>query len=473
MMKNTRSLILFLLIIHFVDIIEAENLVKRKNQIIKSKSSRDTIDCSLTYLTTIEGYNVWLHDSSGAIIFRAKMAIDADGSPRAYGPNDSGLDWTANAGYTGNWWGVVTDINGDPVIQGPGDPYPGMYVSTTSLVCAGYAETDPRRYVDSENVPYIALPYSLQSLCGISMGDFVYVRNTLNDSTSYAYLADTGPSGKLGEGSILLADRLGINSNPRTGGVSQPVIDYVIFPQSGYGNGTCLDSTQIDSLAEVFLINAGGYSLPDCIDLHPLLDCANAISLSCGQTYYGSSSSEPSFVGTYGCNTWTETGPERIHSITMQDNGSITATISGFTGDLDVYILASCDPNDCVGSVSSSEAVFMNAIAGHTYYIVVDADDGSGSAYDLTITCTSTTENDIINNLDGNIKIYLSDYGNVLNIESEDDWIKEVVIYNTLGKTIFTTYGTNRVDLSTLSTGIYYARIITRSNHLKRYKFFK
>ena len=84
------------------------------------------INCNLTYLTTIENFDVYTHNQSGAILYRAKFAVDADGSPRAYGPNDSGLDWTANAGYPGNWWGVVTDINGDPVIQGAGDPYPGM-----------------------------------------------------------------------------------------------------------------------------------------------------------------------------------------------------------------------------------------------------------------------------------------------------------------------------------------------------------
>ncbi len=127
-----------------------------------------------------------------------------------------------------------------------------------------------------------------------------------------------------------------------------------------------------------------------CAD--PILDCPNAIALDCGVTYSGPSSSTPSEVGSYGCNTWTETGPERVHSITPATSGTLMVEISNFTGDLDVYILGSCDPMDCLGTVASSSATYTNAVAGETYYIVVDADDGSGSAYDLVVTCPPASE---------------------------------------------------------------------------------
>ncbi|MBL4736266.1 MAG: hypothetical protein JKY18_13175 [Flavobacteriales bacterium] len=305
------------------------------------------LNCNLTYLTTIENFEVYQHDSSGAILYRARFAVDADGSPRAYGPNNSGLDWTANAGSPGNWWGIVTDINGNPVIQGSGDPYPGMYVSTTSLVQSGYLDTNPLRYVDSENIPYIAMPSSLQSLANISKGDLAYVKNITNGNVSFAYLADTGPGGKLGEGSMYLATALGINNSPKSGGTSQGIIDYIVFPQSGFGNGTHLSTTEIDSIGLIELMAAGGLDLPDCLDsVLPSLNCSNAIPLISGVTYSGASSSAASIISTFGCNNWTETGPERVHSIVTCGNGTITATISNFTGDLDVYILGSCDPFD-------------------------------------------------------------------------------------------------------------------------------
>ncbi|MCB0539731.1 MAG: N-acetylmuramoyl-L-alanine amidase, partial [Bacteroidetes bacterium] len=129
-----------------------------------------------------------------------------------------------------------------------------------------------------------------------------------------------------------------------------------------------------------------------------VLDCSSAVALSCGVSYSGSASSASSNVGTYGCNNWTETGPERVHTITPTTSGTITATISNFTGDLDVYILGSCDASDCLGTVSSSSATYNNAVAGHTYYVVVDADDGSGSAYNLIVNCANEQHDFTLNN---------------------------------------------------------------------------
>ncbi len=123
----------------------------------------------------------------------------------------------------------------------------------------------------------------------------------------------------------------------------------------------------------------------------PVLDCQNAVALTCGVTYSGGASTAPSAISTYGCNFWTETGPERVHTIVADGNGKLKASLTNYTGDLDVYILGSCDPNDCLGTVYPDSAVVSNAVAGSTYYVVVDADDGSGSAYDLVVTCASTT----------------------------------------------------------------------------------
>ncbi len=429
-------------------------------------------DCNLTYLTTIENFDVYTHNPSGAIIYRAKFAVDADGSPRAYGPNDSGLDWTANAGYPGNWWGIVTDINGDPIIQGPGDPYPGMYVSSTSLVQSGYSNSNPLRYVDSENIPFIALPSALLSLANISLGDLVYVRNTITGLTSFAYFVDGGPSGKLGEGSMFLASAIGLNNSPKTGGTSQPIIDYVVFPQSGLGQGTHLTLSQINSMGQTELTAAGGSSLPNCLDsLLPSLDCSNTIPLSCGVMYSGTSSVSSSLVETYSCNSWTETGPERVHSIIPGANGTITATISNFTGDLDVYILGSCDASDCLGIVSSSSATYAGAIAGNTYYIVVDADDGSGSAYDILVTCPTTTNTgDFLNSK--NIELYPNPTSGLLRIYSKNQNLEKLIIMDALGKVIETLSLNNSelINIDKYKAGIYFFKII---NNVQNSTFFK
>ncbi len=117
------------------------------------------------------------------------------------------------------------------------------------------------------------------------------------------------------------------------------------------------------------------------------LDCSDAVTLTCGVSYHGESSTAQSGVDSYGCNDWSETGPERVHTITPSTNGPITVTLSNFTGDLDVFILGACNPAYCLGEVFSDYATYDNAVAGETYYIVVDSDDGSGSAYDIIVDC--------------------------------------------------------------------------------------
>ncbi len=144
-----------------------------------------------------------------------------------------------------------------------------------------------------------------------------------------------------------------------------------------------------DSFALANFIAIQNYLGQPCIgNTTNVLRCDSSITLQCGDSYTGLTSTDSSYVKTYGCNSWTETGPERVHTITLQDSGSIAATISNFTGDLDVYILSNCNANDCIGNVYGKSALYKNAPPG-TYYIVVDSDNGSGSGYDLLVNCTN------------------------------------------------------------------------------------
>ncbi|MBS1634474.1 MAG: T9SS type A sorting domain-containing protein [Bacteroidetes bacterium] len=230
------------------------------------------VSCSLTYERTLQGFDVYIHNPSGATMYRAKMYIDADGSPRAYGPNNSGLDYTANAGYTGNWWALVTDASGNPILQGASDPYPGMYVSTTSLVNSHYASANPLRYVNSETVPFIAMPTNVLASGNIIVGDVAYVYNTTTGQSCFAIYADAGNTTSIGEASILTASLVGVNPNVRTGGTSAGIIDYVVFPHSGFGQGYIPTIAQIDSIGNARLYGAtvGGPCIVSC--LGPMFD---------------------------------------------------------------------------------------------------------------------------------------------------------------------------------------------------------
>ena len=162
------------------------------------------------------------------VVWTAGMAIDADGAPDAYGPSwQPGRDALANAGRPGNWWALATDSNGEPLLNDQ-----GYYVSKTALVDSRYPSGDQRRYVDASRVPYLALGRDVLQGYGAALGDLAVA--VYKGAWSPAIVADIAPRGHRGEGSIALADALGIPSDPRRGGVSDGVT-YLLWPGSRTG----------------------------------------------------------------------------------------------------------------------------------------------------------------------------------------------------------------------------------------------
>lgn len=125
------------------------------------------------------------------VYMRAGMAIDADGSPRARQIDPTGQTQTSMR------YGDGSSIN-------------------------------------AEVVPYMVLPGGQYSQFGIKLGDMCLVRNRENGRMSIAVFADVGPRHKRGEGSIALAEELGINPSPTRGGTTKPNIEYLVLPGSGY-----------------------------------------------------------------------------------------------------------------------------------------------------------------------------------------------------------------------------------------------
>lgn len=115
--------------------------------------------------------------------------------------------------------GMMIDDDG----SGPslGDP---DYQNDTSLHWNG-------RPLNAEEDKWIVLPPEIiRSVKGIVLGCQAQVMNATNGLTSYAVVGDVGPHGKLGEGSIALANALQIPSDPLNGGIERRVIRYSVFP---------------------------------------------------------------------------------------------------------------------------------------------------------------------------------------------------------------------------------------------------
>jgi hypothetical protein len=192
---------------------------------------------------------VWQLPDRQVFLFISGMTIDADGAPNAYHPNnsannaannaaddaadgaahDAGLDELANAGKPGHWNGIITDREGEPLIQQERDPFPGYYISCTTLSDKTKRFADPTRYVDASKIPYVVLPQDVADRGGAQLGDFAVVVNLRNGMSSFAIFADIGT---LGEGSVALANALGIQSDARDGGESDGIL-YLLFPGSG------------------------------------------------------------------------------------------------------------------------------------------------------------------------------------------------------------------------------------------------
>jgi hypothetical protein len=168
-------------------------------------------------------------------------AVDADGAPNAYHPDDIGLDFVANAGYPHtNWWkDVLVPDPGNPTkafVQ-PSGPFAGFFVSMTSLRSPNGDVRDPSSYVDATKFPYVVLPTGFTHLPNVARpGDVGFATHIASGMTTTFIIGDSGGGGdaKLGEGSIALFVGLGgQNPNPKNGsGVPSGKIQYIVFPGS-------------------------------------------------------------------------------------------------------------------------------------------------------------------------------------------------------------------------------------------------
>ncbi|CAN5353424.1 hypothetical protein BH09VER1_BH09VER1_28540 [soil metagenome] len=196
---------------------------------------------------TISGGNV--------ISFVAGMTIDKDGSPRAYHPKGSppGADFLANAGHPGSWWGLACDSQGHPIIQSAKDPAPGFYVSTTSYKHRGFPNGDPRRELNSDEVPFIVIPSPLiREVRGVLLGARAVIL-TPDGHPIACVVGDIGPKAHLGEASAQAARLCGVDSNPKTGGSSRR-FTYTIYadvPAPGFELKPALHTETVTAIAQI------------------------------------------------------------------------------------------------------------------------------------------------------------------------------------------------------------------------------
>lgn len=212
----------------------------------------------------------WKVDQAVAFETR-RLAVDADGAPNSYLLDGNGLSDTcdgvlaivdgkrvtpasdpahwlplcrkawAEAVASGNYsqvaiFGMLTDKQNKPIVQGAGDALPGKgFISTTSMTIPHTSDGTQRHWVDATQVPYVVLPSSFTSANHVKTGDVAVVYRPKTGAVAFGVFADEGG---FGEASVQLHRDLGnepvTNPNPPAAprarrGIDEPVIT-VVFP---------------------------------------------------------------------------------------------------------------------------------------------------------------------------------------------------------------------------------------------------
>ncbi len=115
----------------------------------------------------------------------------------------------------------------------------------------------------------------------------------------------------------------------------------------------------------------------------PALDCSQSLTMSLDiPRYTGDTSAGQATARHYAGAPWDESGPEIVYQLELDAAAVITLTLENAPPELDLFVLAGCDPMNCV-AFGDQSLVFIGS-AG-TYYVVVDGRDGTAGAYTLLL----------------------------------------------------------------------------------------
>jgi len=143
-----------------------------------------------------------------------------------------------------------------------------------------------------------------------------------------------------------------------------------------------------------------GDGLVDCDDSDCAADascqqvatCSSAWTLSCGgsDSWSNDGAGSTNVISSYGCVTWNESASEYTYEFTAPANSTVEVELSGLNGvDLDLFVLDGssgvCNEDNCTtyGNLDAS----FSAVAGQTYFFVVDGYNGATGSYDISVTC--------------------------------------------------------------------------------------
>ncbi len=185
----------------------------------------------------------------------------------------------------------------------------------------------------------------------------------------------------------------------------------------GCGNGTldagegCDDGNTVacDGCSVVCQLEVCGNSIVECSEecddggtlggdgcdglcvLEPVTTCQVADTIGCGESKSTSTTApgSTSFLDSYSCSPWNESGREYAFIFTAPTDSFVTAALSGLSADLDIFVIEDtgdgCETDDCA-EYGDNDTTFV-ALAGTTYYVIVDGFNGAQGPFSLQLQC--------------------------------------------------------------------------------------
>ena len=114
-----------------------------------------------------------------------------------------------------------------------------------------------------------------------------------------------------------------------------------------------------------------------------------ATPIVCEAPHSGSTVGATNKLNGYSCFAGDQSGPDNVFVVTTSAAGPLSASLSGLSVDLDVFILSAPSAASCL-AYGDTTALIANAPAG-TYYVAVDGFGGAAGDYTLTIGCGGPT----------------------------------------------------------------------------------
>ena len=157
---------------------------------------------------------------------------------------------------------IIPFFEGKPCLE-----VDGYLVSSTALENRGVPNVcDPSRYVDAMKTPALVVPGGASGFSGkgVKIGDLVVAVKPGSQQPVYALVGDTGPAGKLGEGSIALAGKLlGKTAEPKNykeikNSWQVPKALILVFPGTRHVNDPYSMITELDTAGRAAFLNWGG-----------------------------------------------------------------------------------------------------------------------------------------------------------------------------------------------------------------------